>query len=137
MIDGQKIENPLRSFVFPQAITDEVTGTPIIYSKPEGYETVRYPLSGLVGTESDRVATAAHNAQFKDPAKNITCRQRTTNCRQTLRMALPLSLRKSAMVLKSGAKRPVIAAGYRVMLLIFCAAALRPSQGGKLLSPAG
>jgi tyrosinase len=72
VIDGQKIENPLRSFVFPQAITDEVTGTPIIYSKPEGYETVRYPLSGLLGTEPDRVATAAHNAQFKDPAKNIT-----------------------------------------------------------------
>ncbi len=71
VLDGQKIENPLRSFVFPQAITDEVKDTPIIYSKPEGYETVRYPLSGLVGTEADRKATEAHNAKFKNPVQNI------------------------------------------------------------------
>ncbi|MGE8399209.1 MAG: tyrosinase family protein, partial [Burkholderiales bacterium] len=30
-LDGQKIDNPLRSFVFPKAITDEVEDTPIIY----------------------------------------------------------------------------------------------------------
>ncbi|MFZ4967164.1 tyrosinase family protein [Pseudomonas gingeri] len=75
VINGQKIDNPLRSFVFPQAITDELPVTPdnpIIYSKPEGYETVRYPLSGLVGTDADRAATALHNAQFKDPKKNTT-----------------------------------------------------------------
>ncbi len=71
VIDGHKIENPLRSFVFPQAIVDEVKNTPVIYSKPEGYETVRYPLSGLVGTDADRAATQAHNAMFKDPVKNI------------------------------------------------------------------
>src|SRR6266567_2841547 len=34
-------------------------------------------------------------------------RHSTTNSRQTLRMASPLSLRKSAMVLKSGISRPV------------------------------
>lgn len=71
VLDGQKIDNPLRSFVFPKAITDEVEDTPIIYSKPEGYETVRYPLSGLVGTDEDRAKTDAHNAQFPDPEQNI------------------------------------------------------------------
>ncbi|NWA04832.1 tyrosinase family protein [Pseudomonas gingeri] len=74
VIGGRKIDNPLRSFVFPQAIIDELPVTsdnPIIYSKPEGYETVRYPLSGLVGTPADREATKLHNAQFKDPAQNI------------------------------------------------------------------
>src|SRR5256885_4127245 len=34
-------------------------------------------------------------------------RHSTTNSRQTLRIASPLSLRKSAMVLKSGIRRPV------------------------------
>lgn len=39
--------------------------------------------------------------------KKLRLRQSTTNCRQTLQMALPLSRRKSAIVLKSGANRPV------------------------------
>ncbi len=37
----------------------------------------------------------------------LSRRHSTMNSRQTLRIALPLSLRKSAMVLKSGARRPV------------------------------
>jgi tyrosinase len=41
------------------------------YSKPKGYETVRYPLSGLVGTDADKVATAARNAKFPDFEKNV------------------------------------------------------------------
>ena len=40
------------------------------YSKPKGYETVRYPLSGLVGP-ADIAKTKAHNAQFPDPATNV------------------------------------------------------------------
>jgi tyrosinase len=47
------IDNPLRSFVLPVAIVDQVQqdnasdpNSPS-YSKPQGYETVRYPLSGL------------------------------------------------------------------------------------------
>ena len=35
------------------------------------------------------------------------CRHSATNCEQTLRIAAPLSLRKSAMVLWSGARRVV------------------------------
>lgn len=71
-LDGVQIDNPLRSFVFPVAITDQVQGDNALYSKPEGYETVRYPLSGLVGTPQDQAATAAHNAQYPDYATNVT-----------------------------------------------------------------
>ena len=62
VLDGVTIPNPLRSFVLPVAIVDKVD--PNLYSKPAGYETVRYPLSGLVGTQADRDATKTHNAQF-------------------------------------------------------------------------
>jgi tyrosinase len=72
VLDGQTIPNPLRSFVLPVSIVDDVKGDPIRYSKPMGYETVRYPLSGLVGTPADAVATETHNAQFPDPKKNTS-----------------------------------------------------------------
>lgn len=63
--DGETVPNPLRSFVFPKGIVDNAieTGT-YNYSKPQGYETVRYPYSGLVGTDTDKIATAEHNAKF-------------------------------------------------------------------------
>lgn len=70
-LDGQQIPNPLRSFVLPVDIVDQVQGDNPLYSKPAGYETVRYPLSGLVGTAADRAATAAHNAQYADPVQNV------------------------------------------------------------------
>jgi hypothetical protein len=38
------------------------------YIKPAGYETVRYPLSGLVGTWADAEASMLHNAGF--PARD-------------------------------------------------------------------
>ena len=70
-LDGQVIPNPLRSFVLPVAIVDAVQGDNSLYSKPAGYETVRYPLSGLVGTDAERDATAVHNAKFPDYDKNV------------------------------------------------------------------
>lgn len=70
-LDGVIIDNPLRSFVLPAAIVDQVTGDNAIYSKPQGYETLRYPLSGLVGTPQDQATTAAHNAKFPDPDANV------------------------------------------------------------------
>ena len=70
-LDGVLIDNPLRSFVFPVAIVDNIPGDSPNYSKPEGYETVRYPLSGLVGTPTDQAATAAHNARFPSYAANV------------------------------------------------------------------
>ncbi|GLQ82766.1 pigment biosynthesis-related tyrosinase [Mesorhizobium huakuii] len=71
-LDGNTIPNPLKSFVFTRKIVDHLSPFPDTdYSKPEGYETVRYPLSGLVGTDADRAATAAHNAQYTDKARNV------------------------------------------------------------------
>ncbi|HET7229903.1 MAG TPA: tyrosinase family protein [Longimicrobium sp.] len=77
-LDGETIPNPLASFTFPQAIQDNLASqsslNPIAdpnYSKPEGYTTVRYPLSGLVGDAASRAQTAAHNALYPDPATNV------------------------------------------------------------------
>lgn len=70
-LDGVLIPNPLKSFVFNKQITDNVNGDNPNYSKPLGYETVRYPLSGLVGTDADRAATAAHNAKYPDYPTNV------------------------------------------------------------------
>jgi tyrosinase len=76
-LDGAKIDNPLRSFVLPVDIDDQVVqdnkddpNSPN-YSKPKGYETVRYPLSGLVGTQADRDRTAQHNAGFPSYNANV------------------------------------------------------------------
>jgi tyrosinase len=70
-LNGATIPNPLRSFVFNQTITDFINGDSPNYSKPKGYETVRYPLSGLVGSDADRAATQKHNAQYPDYAQNV------------------------------------------------------------------
>ena len=71
VLDGETIANPLRSFVFNKSIGDNINGDNPNYSKPKGYETVRYPLSGLVGTEADLAATKAHNDQYPDYATNV------------------------------------------------------------------
>lgn len=70
-LDGVTIPNPLRSFVFSKNIVDHVNGDTPNYSKPKGYETVRYPLSGLVGTPKDMKATAEHNAKYPDYGENV------------------------------------------------------------------
>lgn len=65
-----KTPNPLRSFVFPSGIKDNISGDDPNYSKPAGYETVRYPQSGLVGTPEDQEATKKHNDLYSDYATN-------------------------------------------------------------------
>lgn len=70
-LDGQTIPNPLRSFVFTKGITDNLNGDNGLYSKPKGYQTVRYPLSGLVGNEQDKTKTEAHNKNFPDFEQNV------------------------------------------------------------------
>lgn len=70
-LDGETIPNPLRSFVLNRNIVDHLSPFPDAdYGKPIGYETVRYPLSGLVGP-ADIAATKAHNAKFPDHDKNV------------------------------------------------------------------
>ena len=63
-LDGKTIPNPLRSFTFPVNVVDHVGGDDPNYSKPKGYETVRYPYSGLVGTPADVAKTKKHNEQW-------------------------------------------------------------------------
>jgi tyrosinase len=63
-LDGVSIANPLRSYEFPINVVDHISGDDPNYSKARGYETVRYPFSGLVGTPADRANTATHNAQW-------------------------------------------------------------------------
>ncbi len=71
VLDGQTIPNPLRSFVFARGVKDHLSPFPDAdYSKPKGYETVRYPLSGLVGS-ADKDATDKHNAKFPDFDTNV------------------------------------------------------------------
>ena len=74
-LDGQQIHNPLYSFMLPRGLSDILpTDTAFVgvneYKKPAGYTTVRYPLSGLVGTPEAQQETATHNRQFLDPQKN-------------------------------------------------------------------
>lgn len=71
VLDGVSIANPLRSFVFNKNITDNINGDEPNYSKMANYETVRYPLSGLVGSPADKAATIAHNNQYPDYEKNV------------------------------------------------------------------
>ncbi|HEX2202716.1 MAG TPA: tyrosinase family protein [Longimicrobium sp.] len=70
-LDGETIANPLASFTFPLNIQDNIPDDVADYSKPAGYTTVRYPLSGLVGTDKEKAKTEAHNARFPDPVKNV------------------------------------------------------------------
>ncbi|MGN7986321.1 tyrosinase family protein [Pedobacter sp. 22226] len=62
------IPNPLKSFVLPVALHDYVEVSS--YSKPQGYETVRYPLSGLVGRPTDRAAAELNNSAYYIPGTN-------------------------------------------------------------------
>ncbi|WP_263384914.1 tyrosinase family protein [Granulicella arctica] len=76
VLDGVSIPNPLKSFVFNRSITDNLStdtgdANDPNYSKPMGYETVRYPLSGLVGSSAEQAATTAHNALYPDYNKNV------------------------------------------------------------------
>ncbi|KAJ8131576.1 hypothetical protein O1611_g2051 [Lasiodiplodia mahajangana] len=60
--DGEKtIDNPLRSYKFQDGIWDNLNPIPDAdYSKPKGYETTRYPFSGLASSD-DTGAAQQHN----------------------------------------------------------------------------
>jgi tyrosinase len=69
-LDGDE-NNPLFSYALQQALADNHTTTDQHrYSKPQGYQTVRYPLSGLVGNIKDIAETKIHNSTYADPATN-------------------------------------------------------------------
>jgi len=58
--------NPLYSYSLQGAF-----GKDERYAKPVGYETVRYPLSGLVGTAEDKKESAIHNARFVSQEERV------------------------------------------------------------------
>ena len=65
--NGPPFKNPLYSFVFNKGVFDDRNPpNDTDYTKPKGYETVRYPLSGLVGLPNtdQRAKTEAYNATF-------------------------------------------------------------------------
>lgn len=68
-LDGDD-HNPLYSYKLQEALIDTYSKKKSRYSKPVGYTTVRYPLSGLVGTEQDRRYTEVHNQRYAPEAKN-------------------------------------------------------------------
>lgn len=68
VIGDVPIKNPLKSFVFPRNVIDSVGDDNGLYTKPATYETVRYPLSGLVGTPDAAAATKIHNDKYKSQA---------------------------------------------------------------------
>jgi tyrosinase len=65
-LDGDD-NNPLYSYKFAYAVSDDAARDNLRWDKPAGYDTVRYPLSGLVGTPLDREATFLHNSAYTDP----------------------------------------------------------------------
>ncbi|KAJ8131191.1 hypothetical protein O1611_g2437 [Lasiodiplodia mahajangana] len=68
-LDGDST-NPLYSYTLQEALIENVEDSNSRYTKPVGYETVRYPLSGLVGTEDDKSQTEAHNASYPNAEEN-------------------------------------------------------------------
>ncbi len=64
-LDGEEIDNPLKSYRLQKQVNDDVKGDNKAYTKSAGYETVRYPLSGLVGTPKAKLKTKEHNEQFE------------------------------------------------------------------------
>ena len=71
VLDNEIIDNPLFSYKLQMPLVDDITPANERYSKGEGYETVRYPLSGLVGTEKDRAETKIHNNLYPSPEERV------------------------------------------------------------------
>ncbi|KAF9919639.1 hypothetical protein BGZ65_011946, partial [Modicella reniformis] len=70
---GPPIPNPLFSYKLQARLTDRLTQIPDAnYSKPVGYETVRYPFSGLVGTPHDVEATFIYNQELLALGDEVT-----------------------------------------------------------------
>jgi tyrosinase len=69
-LDGDRA-NPLYSYTLQETLVENVAGAGSRYTKTAGYKTVRYPLSGLVGTSQDSKQTEVHNAAFPDAKKNV------------------------------------------------------------------
>ncbi|KAF9158451.1 hypothetical protein BGX21_003389 [Mortierella sp. AD011] len=79
------IPNPLFSYKFQAKITDNlnVNDKSTSYTKPIGYETVRYPFSGLVG-DRDKEYTLIHNKKLLEKGEVETNRMLNENIKTWL-----------------------------------------------------
>ena len=71
---SETMDNPLLSFTFPVKVTDNEEPEKALdnfYTKPAKYTTVRYPLSGLVGTPQAKKVSKAHNKGYTDKEENV------------------------------------------------------------------
>ncbi|KAE8152076.1 hypothetical protein BDV25DRAFT_151700 [Aspergillus avenaceus] len=71
-IETETFDNPLYSFKLKACLIDKTVGNENRYTKKAGYETVRYPLSGLVGTDEDARSTEIHNSRYTDATTRAT-----------------------------------------------------------------
>ena len=63
-IDGEYVPNPLLKFKLPKAIKDDVSPSSPnsqFYEKETGYETCRYPYSGIRSPDDAKAAAIEHN----------------------------------------------------------------------------
>ncbi|RPB20141.1 Di-copper centre-containing protein [Terfezia boudieri ATCC MYA-4762] len=74
LLKGENIEipNPLYSYKLQKALDYQIEGANQRYSKPVDYETVRYPLSGLVGNPEDKKNTDIHNSNYEVASDRTT-----------------------------------------------------------------
>ncbi|KAK1986205.1 hypothetical protein LZ30DRAFT_778531 [Colletotrichum cereale] len=71
--DTTSIPNPLFSYKFQSKVTDSLPLIPDAnYTKPTGYETVRYPFSGLVGAVLDAEGSSVHNEELSKQGEGAT-----------------------------------------------------------------
>lgn len=71
--DKTTIDNPLFSYKFQRSVVDRLAPIPDAnYTKPKDYRTVRYPFSGLVGTDEDKEKTRIHNARLDKMGEDET-----------------------------------------------------------------
>lgn len=69
VLDNQTIPNPLFSYSLQKDLVDDVKKNR--YTKHKDYPTVRFPLSGLVGTPEDRDRTKVWNEKFSKPSEPL------------------------------------------------------------------
>ncbi|KAI1822754.1 hypothetical protein F4861DRAFT_374615 [Xylaria intraflava] len=65
VLDGKEIHNPLYSYKFAKGFVDRLSRPDVDYSKPKGYETVRFPYSGL-RSKKDGPRADLHNSTINN-----------------------------------------------------------------------
>lgn len=83
---GGPIPNPLFSYTFQERIVIHLSPNfpDADYSKPKGYTTVRFSISGLMGSNAEIDATSEHNATMKGLGQDKTNKMLNQNVQMWL-----------------------------------------------------